>query len=318
MTAERIRNRLNAELQRLKHLQLFRQHRVTESLPDGRCRVDERTLINFGSNDYLNLAHEVMQSEHIRELASQGLGATGSELLTGHSEWHEQLEHALAEFEGTEAAVLFPSGFSANIGVLQSLVTSADAVFCDRDNHASLIDGARCSDGEFFVFRGDRPEVLERSLARRRSQFDQVLIVTDGVFSMDGRVADLNALCDIAERHDALVIVDEAHGTGVLGANGRGATEVCGVEHRVFLRIGTLSKALGGLGGFAVSDHITIDWLRNSARSRFFSTALPPLICAAMLESLRVVDEQPERRARLRELTDFANSEIRRLGLNSV
>lgn len=295
-----------------------RASRTVDCLPGGVCRIDGRERINFGGNDYLSLAHEVGRSDQVRDVFREQVGATASALICGRSQWHDALEDALANFENTEAALLFPTGFAANLGLISSLVQSDDAVFCDRDNHASIIDACRSCAGRMLVYRNNRLESLDESLRRRRAEYRQVFIVTDGVFSMNGGVPDLNRICEIAERHDALVVVDEAHGTGVIGPHGRGACDFCEVEHRVLARVGTMSKALGGLGGFVVADATTIDWLRNTARAQFFSTALPPAICAAMLESLRIVRREPRRRRHLAELTAFAHQQIAELGLHSV
>ncbi|MEZ6131967.1 MAG: aminotransferase class I/II-fold pyridoxal phosphate-dependent enzyme [Planctomycetaceae bacterium] len=262
--------------------------------------------------------HEVGQCEDVRQVMQSQTGATASALVCGRSSWHAALENALAEFEDTQAALLFPTGFAANLGVLTGLVEAGDAVFCDRDNHASLIDAARSCAGRLLVYRSNDLSTLQRSLKRRRCEHERVYIVTDGVFSMDGRVAALSVLCEIAEQHQAAVIVDEAHGTGVLGSHGRGACDLCDVEGRVLLRIGTMSKAMGGLGGFVVGDRPIIDLLRNVARTQFFSTALPPAICAAMLQSLKIITAEPQRRERLAELVAFAHQTLADFGLQTV
>ena len=316
----------NREYQRLLQQRLAelddrgqrRRCRTVDCLPGGMCRIDGRDLVNFGGNDYLNLAHEVGHSDQVTGLFRSQVGATASALVCGRSQWHDALETALTEFEATESALLFPTGFAANLGLIGSLVQSGDAVFCDRENHASIVDACRNCPGRMLVYRRDRLDSLNESLRSRRAEYGQVFIVTDGVFSMDGCVPDLTLICEIAERHDAMVIVDEAHGTGVLGLHGRGACDVSNVEHRVLARVGTMSKALGGLGGFVVADTTTIDWLRNSARTQFFSTALPPSICAAMLESVRIVQGEPERREHLGQLTAFAHQQIVELGLQST
>lgn len=312
------RQRLSSRLAGLHEQGLHRTCRTVDSLPRGHCRIEGQTLVNFGGNDYLSLAHEVGSSENVQLAWKHQVGATASAVVSGRSHWHEQLEHRLAEFEDTDSALLFPTGFAANLGVLNCLVESTDAVFCDRDNHASIVDAARSCKGQLCVYRKDRLDSLEESIMRRRDRFEQIFIVTDGVFSMDGSLAALTDLCQIAGRNGCQVIVDEAHGTGVLGDEGRGACDFSNVEDRVLLRVGTMSKALGGIGGFVAGDQQTIDWLRNTARTQFFSTALPPAICAAMLESLRVVKEEPQRRHRLAELTALAHRQIDKLGLKTV
>ena len=318
MSNMEFQQQLQQRLEELNTRGQRRTKRTVDCLPGGLCRVNGRELVNFGGNDYLNLAHEVSRSEQVREVFASQVGATASALVCGRSKWHNALEDALAKFENTEAALLFPTGFAANAGLITSLVQTGDAVFCDRDNHASIIDACRSCAGRMLVYRGDRLESLRESLRRRRGEYGQVFIVTDGVFSMDGRIPDLPLICEIAERHDALVIVDEAHGTGVLGDHGRGACDLLNVEHRVLARVGTMSKALGGLGGFVAADATTIDWLRNTARSQFFSTALPPAICAAMLQSVHMVQSEPGRRQDLAQLTSLAHQRLNELGLKTV
>lgn len=316
MTKERFLEHLHRQLCQLDELGLRRFPTVVRSLPGGRCRIDGQELINFGSNDYLNLAHHPAVVQRLKECTQ--VGSTASSLVAGRSPSHDLLEKELAAFEQTESVLLFPTGFAANLGVLGALVSDSDAVFCDRDNHASLIDGVRATGAQMFVYQRGRLEVLQKALARRRGQFENVFIVTDGVFSMDGGVADLPGLCEIGEQSDALIIVDEAHATGVIGSQGRGVCELHGVEKRILVKTGTLSKALGGLGGFAAGSATVIEWLRNRARSQFFSTALPPAICEAMRESLRIVIADTSRRERLREHTLEVHQLLNELGLPTV
>lgn len=310
-----IQERIAARLQQLHNDGLYRQRRVVQALPGGRCLTDGRELVNFGGNDYLSLAHRLDSA-----VGSDGgpFGATASSAVIGRTPELDQLECALARFEGTEAALVFPTGFAANLGVLQTLIEDTDAVLCDRDNHASIVDACRGSRGRFLVYRRDRPQALEQTLQRRRPSFDHVFIVTDGVFSMDGTMADLPALCELADRYRASVVVDEAHATGVLGQHGRGSTEHTDTEHRVLLRIGTMSKAMGGLGGFVAGDEATIDWIRNRARTQFFSTALPPSVCVAMTQSLKIISSEPALRETLLSHTRLAHCVAGELGLQTI
>jgi 8-amino-7-oxononanoate synthase len=225
------------------------------------------------------------------------------------------LEERLARFEQQPAAVLFPSGYAANVGTLSALLGPDDIVFCDRFNHASLIDGCRLSGAKLRVYRHDDLDGLRRALdstggARRRA------IVTDSVFSMDGDVAPLRDLCDLAEPFDAMLIVDEAHATGVFGAHGRGVAEEQGVESRPMLRIGTLSKAIGAIGGFVTGSAELCDWLWNTARPQMFSTALPSSACAAAVAAIDVIESEPQRRVRLREASRRLVTQLREAGLN--
>ncbi len=287
------------ELAELEQLGLRRRRREIEPLPEGRCRVDGRELWNFAGNDYLNLSQHprVIRAAH-EATTDAGTGATASALVCGHTHWHHRLVEKLAEFEGTESAILFPTGFAANLGVITAVVGREDAVFSDRLNHASLVDGCRLSKAALAVYDREDLESLSAALAgaataRRR------LIVTDSIFSMDGDAAPLADLCDLADKHDAMLLIDEAHATGLFGNRGRGLAEQDGVEDRIHFQIGTLSKALGACGGFVCGPAELTDWLWNNARTQMFSTALPPAACAAACAALAIVQSEPTRREEL-------------------
>lgn len=294
---------LDTDLQRLRDEGLWREVRTIQPLPGGWCEVDGRRVRNLSSNDYLNLAHDPRVAAAAKEAIDEvGFGAGASALVSGRSRWHDQLESAICDFEGTDAAVLFPSGYAANVGTVSALVREQDTIFCDRLNHASLIDGCRLSGARLRVYRHDRLEILERELQKSHNS-GRRWIVTDAVFSMDGDLAPLPELCDLSDRFDAEVIVDEAHGTGVYGENGRGVCEHFNVEERIHVRIGTLSKAVGTLGGFVACSASLRDWLWHSARTQVFSTALPSAVCAAAARSLELIRDEPERRQQLHTLS---------------
>jgi 8-amino-7-oxononanoate synthase len=273
-----------------------------------RCVLDGQELINFGSNDYLGLAgDERVIAAAVAAAANEGWGSGASPLVGGWGESHRRLEDLLAEFEHTEAALLFTTGFAANAGTVAALVGPGDCVFADALNHASLLDGCRLSRADVRVYPHTDCERLDRLLARRAG-YQRRLICTDGLFSMDGDLAPLVELATVAERHGAMLLVDEAHATGVFGAQGRGTCEHLGVEQRVHVRIGTLSKALGSLGGFVVGSRLLIDWLVGRARPYLFSTAGLAAAAAAAAAALEIVRREPQRRetlhrraARLRE-----------------
>ena len=307
---------LQKRLQELKAAGLYRRSRSVESRPDGKCVIDGRELLNFGSNDYLGLAHDPRVCEAFAAVARRQAGSTASSLIVGRSPYHAALEERLAAFEECDAALLYPTGFAANLGTIQALVRPEDHVFSEQENHASLIDAIRGSKVPVSIYRRDRLDELCEAIERRRPTFAHGYIVTDGVFSMDGTVAPMQELCDLAERFDLAVIVDEAHGTGVLGDRGRGACEHSGMQQGPFVHVGTLSKAVGCLGGFAAGSRDTIEWLRNRARPQFFSTALPPAVCAAALQSLEIIEAEPERRMTLRQLNEEARGCARSLGLS--
>jgi 8-amino-7-oxononanoate synthase len=258
-----------------------------------------RELINFGSNDYLGLAADPRLADAARRaIDEEGWGAGASPLVTGRSAWHARLEDRLADFEGTEAALLFPSGFAANAGTVAALVDRGDVIFADQKNHASLIDGCRLSRAETFVYRHcDCAHLAE--LLRDHAGFRRRLIVTDTLFSMDGDFSPLVELAGLAEKYNAMFLVDEAHATGVFGKRGRGLREELGVEKCVDVRVGTLSKALGCSGGFVAGSRSLIDWLVNRARPYVFSTAQPAANAAAAVAALEIVESEPARRTQL-------------------
>ncbi len=307
---------MSEELVALERVGLRRRRREVQPLPGEACLVDGRRLWNFASNDYLGLAGDPRVIDAARAaIVDVGVGSRASALVTGRSAYHARLEETLARFEGQEAAMLFPSGYAANVGTIAALVDDEDVVFCDRLNHASLIDGCRLSGARLRVFRHSDLETLEREL-HKSSECRRRLIVTDALFSMDGDVAPLRELCDLAERFEADVLVDEAHGTGVFGDHGRGVCEHLGVEQRVAVRVGTLSKALGTLGGFVAGAQSLVDWLWNKARPQVFSTALPPAICAAATVAAEIIQNEPELRVRLWRNCDLVRRSLAERGID--
>jgi len=286
---------------------------------------DGRELVNFTSNDYLGLSgHPAMKQAVIEAAKSHGTGSGASLLISGHGPIHDQTEHAFAQFKHAEAALLLPTGYMANLAVLTALAGPGDLVCLDKLCHASLIDAARASEAEVRTYPHLATEKLTRLLSKHAAQAAHDLadthipsiatnaphprtprrfILTDSVFSMDGDCADLPALCDLAEAHDAVLIVDEAHGTGVLGETGAGLCEAQGVSDRVPITISTASKALGGLGGIITADQPVIDTIVNHARSLIYTTAIPPTQAAAIGKAVELIRDEPDRRARLRELT---------------
>ncbi len=292
---------------------LLRPRRRVQPLGSGRSRIDGQHVIDFSSNDYLGLARD---SRLIRAAAGIPTGAGASPLVSGRSEPYCQLEHDIARFEQTDAALLFPSGFAANLGTVTALVSNGDAVFSDRLNHASLIDGCRLSRAQLHVYHHTRLEQLEKQLVAA-ADAPRRLIVTDGLFSMDGHLAPLETLCQFAKSHDAMLLVDEAHATGVLGQHGRGSCELLGVENQVHLRIGTLSKAVGTAGGFVVGSRALVDYLWHHARTQVFSTAIPPATCAAASKALELIQIEPDRRTHLDQLASQLRQRLDDLKLDT-
>jgi len=270
-----------------------------------------QALVNFGTNDYLGLATAGPTPTPSSETPQSGSGA--SALVSGHTPIHQELQTKLAELEGTEGCVLFPTGFAANLGTISTLADAGDVILSDAANHASIIDGCRLSKAQRFIYPHLDTSAVKALLEVHRRRFTRAYIVTDSVFSMDGDFAPLETLCDLADYYDAALIVDEAHATGVFGRSGSGLCEHLGVKSRVPIRIGTLSKAIGAMGGFVAAPQVVLDYLVNRARSMIYSTAMPPMVAAAALANLQIIRSEPARRervlasaARLREQIAFA------------
>ena len=285
-------------LEDLEAASLLRDRCTRESPQDPQMiAIDGQSLINFSSNDYLGLATDPRLATAAADAATErGWGSGASPLITGRGQLHASLENRLAEFEGTEAALLFPSGYAANLGAVTALADKSDLILSDAKNHASIIDGCRLSGAEVVVYPHADIESVDRTLATKSKGSRRSLIVTDSLFSMDGCLAPLPALAEVASKRGAMLLVDEAHATGVLGENGRGACELAGLEDAPIVRVGTLSKAAGSIGGFVAGPRTVIDLLWNRARPQFFSTAMPEPAAAASLAALDIFDSEPHRR----------------------
>jgi glycine C-acetyltransferase/8-amino-7-oxononanoate synthase len=312
--------RWRSELEGLKERGMLRFLRSIAGAQGPRVVLDGREVLLLCSNNYLGLAHHPALIEAAREATSRfGVGTGGSRLISGSMDPHAELEERLAAFKGTGAALLFNSGYAANTGILQGLFDEGDVIFSDELNHASIIDGCRLSRARAVVYPHGDAQALEALLAaeapRRRGRW---LIVTDGVFSMDGDLAPLPELVRLKERFDALLMVDDAHGTGALGATGRGTAEHLGCLAQVDLHMGTLGKALGCAGAYLAAERVVIDTLVNRGRSFIFSTSLPPSVPAAALAALDIVEGaegEGLRRALRRNRELFARS-LREGGLD--
>lgn len=290
---------VEAELDTIRAAGLERPARVRQGRQGREVTLDGRTLVNFGSNDYLGYAGDVRLTKAASKGAcAEGFGAGASPLVSGHSAAHERLERALANLLAVEAALVFPSGFAANTATLAALVGPGDFIASDTRNHASIIDGCRLSRAEVGIYPHRDLPALDALLAAR-PQARRRLIVTDTLFSMDGTRAPLADLCEIADRHRAMLLVDEAHATGVFGARGSGLVEAMNCAAGVHVRVGTLSKALGAAGGFVAGPATFIHWLRHAARAWIFSTAHPPAIAAAATKAIELVAAEPHRREQL-------------------
>lgn len=288
-------------LEQAKAAGLYRQTVACTPVSAVHARLDGQTCLVLASNNYLGLTHNpAVQQAAADAIKLYGTGAGGARLTTGTFPLYEQLEQELAAFKGAEAALVFNSGYMANIGIISALAGPADVIFSDELNHASLIDGCRLARARVVIYRHADMDHLA-CLLQMTACTGKRLIVTDGVFSMDGDIAPLAAIAGIAARHKALLVVDDAHATGVLGPGGRGTAAYWGVADKVHVQIGTLSKALGAEGGFVTGSGELIAYLKNKARSFIFSTALAPATIAAALAALRELAARPELVAKLNE-----------------
>ncbi|MBI5787388.1 MAG: 8-amino-7-oxononanoate synthase [Candidatus Schekmanbacteria bacterium] len=293
----------------------YRFLRTIASPQDAEVICDGRRYINFCSNNYLGLAnHPALRIAAINAIQKYGWGAGASRLICGNMQLHQELETQIARFKSSQAALVFPAGFMTNTGAISALVQKDDAVFIDRLNHASIVDGCRMSPARLLVYGHNDMDDLKKSLQRTRPRFRKILIVTDSVFSMDGDLAPLPELVAIAAEFDALLMVDEAHATGVLGENGRGALEYFNLEGRAGVVMGTLSKGIGSLGGFIAADQILIDYLRNFSRSFIYTTAPPPAFCAAACAGLQLIEQEKWRRDKLKENVLYLKQQLTSLG----
>ncbi len=291
---------LGRRLEQLERQGLLRKRRVVEGPRGAWLTVDGRRVLSFSSNDYLGLAsHPDLVAAAQRALAASGVGAGASAMISGHAAEHELLERRLAEFVRLPRALYFSTGTMANLGIVTAIAGRGDTVFSDALNHASLVDAARLSRAEVEVYPHADMEALEARLARCESPVK--LVVSDAVFSMDGELAPVKPLLALCERHDAWLLLDDAHGFGVLGEGGRGALSHFGVASPRIVYMATLGKAAGVFGAFAAAEPDVIEWLVQRARSYVFTTGSPPSLAAALVESLRLIEHDGWRRARLGE-----------------
>jgi 8-amino-7-oxononanoate synthase len=301
-------------LEQLRDRGLYRRTRLISGPQGPRVLLDGSPVLLLCSNNYLGLADHPRVREAAADAAMRwGVGAGASRLVSGTMTIHERLEHRLAEFEGTESCVLFGSGYLANVGVLSALGQGGLTIFSDALNHASIIDGCRLARADTFVYDHCDLDHLEWGL--REHAHEGNVIVTDSIFSMDGDVAPLEGIVELARRHGATVVVDEAHATGALGPGGRGAVAEAGLEEHVDVLVGTLSKALGSYGGYVCARSEITELLLNSARALIFSTALPPPAVAGALAALELLIEQPLRPQKLQSTADLLRRELTAAGI---
>ena len=295
--------------------------KVTGSV-DAEVSIDGKKMILLSSNNYLGLAGcSAMKKRTIAAVQAIGTGAGASRLISGNLEIHEELEKRIAKFKSCDSAILFSTGYMANLGVISSLAGKGDLILSDHLNHASIIDGCRLSGAEIIKYPHKDFDYLDNFLSRRRSDLQftgKILIITDGLFSMDGDLAPLPQLQKIAKKNNGLLLVDDAHATGVIGSSGKGTCEHFGLEKENVIQIGTFSKALGSLGGFVTGPEIIIEYLKNTARSFIYTTALPPSVCASSLAALDIIENDPSIRKNLMGNVETVRSGLIDMGYNCL
>jgi glycine C-acetyltransferase len=308
---------LKEELAALEEQGLRQHPRVLESEQRARTRFDGRDVVNLASNNYLGLAaHPRLKEAASRAAAELGAGSGAVRTIAGTMSMHLELERRFAEFKGADRALMFQAGFTANSGTVAAILTKEDVIVSDELNHASIIDGARLSRAQIKVYPHKNVEAAA-SLLAESTDAKRKLLITDGVFSMDGDIAPLPGLVEVAENAGAIMMIDDAHASGVLGATGRGTVEHFGLHGRVDIQVGTLSKAIGVLGGFIAGPDHLIEWLVNRGRPFLFSTSAPPAVVAACMAALDVLRDEPERLQRLWDRTRFFKRGLSDLGFDT-
>src|SRR5690349_5226111 len=308
---------LSDQLNELKQKGTHFKLRVLDDEQAPVCTFDGKKVINLASNNYLGLTtHPKLREAAIDAVKKFGAGSGAVRTIAGTMKIHMELEEKIARFKNVEACVVFQSGFTANAGTVSAILGKEDFIISDELNHASIIDGARLSRAKILVFRHKDMAHAEEQLASVKDQPGHKLMITDGVFSMDGDIGPLPGLCDLAEKYGAIMMVDDAHASGVLGKNGRGTVDHFGVHGRVDVQVGTLSKAIGALGGYVCGSRDLIDFLYHRGRPFLFSTSHPPSVAATCIAAFEVLEQEPELIQKLWDNTNFFKKELGTLGFN--
>ena len=309
---------LNQEIDGLKEQGLYNRIRTIGSAQGAWLTVDGKNVLNFCSNNYLGLANHPKIVEAAQEATRKyGVGPAAVRSIAGTMDLHVQLEQRLAKFKGAEDVITFQSGFTANLGTISALVGKEDVIFSDRLNHASIIDGCRLSGAKIIAYEHNDPSALEDAIKEHASNYRRALIVTDGVFSMDGDIAPLPELYEVAKKYDILFMVDDAHGEGVLGKGGRGIVDHFGLHGKVDIEVGTMSKAFGVVGGMVAGDRVIIEWLRQRGRPFLFSSAVTAPDAAACLAAVDLLEGSTELVDRLWSNARYFKEEMKKLGFDT-
>src|SRR5215213_7540316 len=308
---------LGTELDALKQQGLYRKLRVLEGKPEAHTTYDHKSVVNLSSNNYLGLTtHPKLVAAALDAVAKYGVGSGAVRTISGTMAMHMELERRLAKFKHVESVVVFQSGFAANAGTVAAVLTKEDVIISDELNHASIIDGARLSKATIKVFPHKDVDAA-RKIMQDIPAAQKKILITDGVFSMDGDLGRVPELCALAEEFGAIMMVDDAHASGVFGRNGRGTVDHFGMHGRVDVQVGTLSKAIGALGGYVAGSRALIDFLQHRARPFLFSTSHPPAVAATCLAALDILEAEPEWMERLWDNTRFLKAGLASLGFNT-
>ncbi|MCX6067684.1 MAG: glycine C-acetyltransferase [Chloroflexi bacterium] len=309
---------ITQELDGLKQAGLYNRIRTIESPQGAWLVVDGKKVLNFCSNNYLGLAnHPDIVAAAKKAVDTMGVGPAAVRSIAGTMSLHVELEKRLAAFKGVEAAITFQSGFTANLATIPALVGKEDVIFSDRLNHASIIDGCRLSGAKIVAYEHNDPKSLEEQITANLSQFRRALIVTDGVFSMDGDIAPLDKIYEVSSKYDILLMVDDAHGEGVLGKGGRGIVDHFGLHGKVDVEVGTLSKAFGVMGGVVAGNAVIVEWLRQRGRPFLFSSAVTVPDAAACLAAIDLLEDSTQLVDRLWSNAKYFKAEMANLGFNT-
>ncbi|MDF2892583.1 MAG: putative pyridoxal phosphate-dependent acyltransferase [Clostridia bacterium] len=309
---------ITEKLNELKDQGVYRKLTVLGSASGPRCVINGKNVINLSSNNYLGFAnHPRLKKAAIKGIEEWGVGAGAVRTIIGNMSIHEQLEEKLAKFKHVEAVLTFQSGFTANAGCIPAVTEKGDVIITDELNHASIIDGCRLSKADVVRFKHSDMEDLERVILEVKDKYKTKMIITDGVFSMDGDIAKLPEIVELAEKYGCITYVDDAHSSGVLGSNGQGSAHHFGLSDRVDIQIGTLSKAIGVVGGYVAGRRNLIEWLNHRGRPFLFSTALPPAVVMACMEAIDILSESTELTDKLWDNAKYLKAGLDKLGFNT-
>jgi glycine C-acetyltransferase len=309
---------IQQEIEALQAQGLYNRIRTIESPQGAWLKVDGKRVLNFCSNNYLGLAnHPDIVAAAKKSLDALGIGPAAVRSIAGTMTLHVELEKRLAQFKGVEAAITFQSGFTANLATIPALVGKEDVIFSDRLNHASIIDGCRLSGAKIIAYEHNDVKSLEEQIQANLNQYRRALIVTDGVFSMDGDIAPLPDICEVAKKHDILLMVDDAHGEGVLGNGGRGIVDHFGLHGKVDVEIGTMSKAFGVVGGMVAGNKVIVEWLRQRGRPFLFSSAVTVPDAAACLAAIDLLEDSTQLVDKLWDNAKYFKAEMKNLGFDT-